>query len=1110
MIERISVCVVVGCLALAANGAAQGSHPILDAPGFQTNHEYLSPLPFEHADTASGGLTLRFTELALPGNGGRVLRFQRAYNSKTNQWTYGIEGVALFVSSVWPAESPLSADPDPVLHTVDGGDHVMAFQLNPEPTVEGRRVMVDDQFRTFDRSSGTLWLPDGSKAIYSGNRLDTLYDAFGKVVLTVAWGTNSAEFHQYVSDTEYRTIGMTWSTCGGLACEPRTLTYDGNTWNYTRPEPGSPILRVDLPEGLSWVYDETPTTMTVTTPHGGWIEFAFEERMFENIPEWGEYVMTEVLTSRKTFDRDGQLEGTWTYTYDMPSPEFSNRTDITAPSGVVTSYYHEFVGPPGTGAPDYIGRTYLVTRRVVQAGTDVLEEENREYGLVPVYLGSLPELTRRTITRGTDTFTTEYCYSAASYGDFHRPNKVIETGELQRTSVRQYLHSTDVPIAAPYVVGMLTSDHVTVGASATCETDPVGGTTVAAARTYNAVTGFVESETVSGVTTTFTPDALGNLERITRANGSWVQQGFSRGQVSSVTTSEPGYQISRVINPDGTVASETQAGRTTTYSYDALGRPTVIDPPGNAAGAATAYDPAGTTVTTTRGISQVVTTVDGFGRVIRTVDSAGVQTETEYDAEGRVTFASLPYTGSAPVGTSTTYDDLGRVRQETHADGTFRQYTYNGNTLTIRDENGRNTVLTRQAFGHPDDVRFTAIADAAGQTWTYGYTAAGQLESVAGPGGVTRTWTYDTNELLRSETHPESGTVTYNTYDAAGLLTQKTDARGQVTSYTYDGNDRLKTITSGGSTTTITYEAGSDNLASTTVDGVTSTFAYDDAGRLRTRTDTVDGKPFAVVFDYDGNDNVTQITYPTGRKVAYAYGPESRLTRVFNPSTNADYASAFTYHASGALTGYTAGNGIPTTIAYDPTRYWITGITSGEMSLGYGTYDGVGNVGTIADPHAGNQTFTYDVLDRLASATGGYGSIVFAYDAHGNRQVPGTYVYEAGNPFRLQSVDGGASTMTYDGNGNLATGPNAAFSYTPANLLASSTVGPTQTSFAYDADAWRVKKAVAGGATVYYVRGPTGQLLMEWTNSSPVATVREYVYAGSRLLAVLTGDVPPK
>jgi hypothetical protein len=66
------------------------------------------------------------------------------------------------------------------------------------------------------------------------------------------------------------------------------------------------------------------------------------------------------------------------------------------------------------------------------------------------------------------------------------------------------------------------------------------------------------------------------------------------------------------------------------------------------------------------------------------------------------------------------------------------------------------------------------------------------------------------------------------------------------------------------------------------------------------------------------------------------------------------------------------------------------------------------------------------------------------------------------------------------------------------------------TQYAYDADAWRVKKAITGGATTYAVRGPNGQLLTEWTNTSPTALARDHVYAGTRLLSVVSRHVPPK
>jgi len=61
----------------------------------------------------------------------------------------------------------------------------------------------------------------------------------------------------------------------------------------------------------------------------------------------------------------------------------------------------------------------------------------------------------------------------------------------------------------------------------------------------------------------FTNDAHGNVERVTKANGKWTRYTYEWGVVQDTIT--PAHTTTRVINPDGTVASETQAGRTTTF-----------------------------------------------------------------------------------------------------------------------------------------------------------------------------------------------------------------------------------------------------------------------------------------------------------------------------------------------------------------------------------------------------------------------------------------------------------------------------------------------------------------------------------------------------------------
>jgi YD repeat-containing protein len=391
---------------------------------------------------------------------------------------------------------------------------------------------------------------------------------------------------------------------------------------------------------------------------------------------------------------------------------------------------------------------------------------------------------------------------------------------------------------------------------------------------------------------------------------------------------------------------------------------------------------------------------------------------------------------------------------------------------------------------------------------------------VTGPGGTgNRTWAYDSRQLLSSETHPESGTTSYQ-YDSAGLLTLKTDARSVQFSYSYDGDGRPTSVVASrnaNETTTFTYRPGLNELGSVSVsaqDGlVTTAFVYDSAGRVTTRTETVNaivpGAEFEVRYEYDSVDNLTAVTYPSGRKIGYEYDSEGRITRVFYPGASGSIASEFQYHPSGAMTAYRAGNGVLTTVAIDSLRYWVNSITIGTWQLTYG-HDAVGNVTSIGDTRsAHNQSMTYDAVDRLKTANGVYGSMVFDYDAQGNRVSgsTGTYGY-SGN--RLTSFNG--MPMTYDAVGNLLTeGAQASFTYRGDNLPSQVVVGATITRFLYDADQWRVRKATDGQPATHYVRGAGGQLLSEWRNTSVSgAIVRDYVYAGSRLLAVWTSAMNPK
>ena len=995
-----ALCVALLCVLASSTLAHAQGGSVADEGGAQDNRNYLQLLPFESIDTSSGNVMLSFTDLELPGNAGRKLRFTRLFSNglgtvaTDRRWRFSISGLPMRVRSLTTADNGVPGDGIllnqtycPELEMPDGKIQRMVFTETPSIST---RTCMTPTFWKFDRQLRWLLVPDGTVASYGADgRLTAIWDAFFNVT-TLAYGPSTLTVRQSLGQGQERVIEFVMDDAAAM---PVSMTFGERTWQYDYQQSGT-LSDVTPPIGPGWAYayEGSGKIQQVTTPQGGRVTYEYEWIPFPR--ESGDTHQVHTVKTRRTFG--GDLEGTWQFAYPTNLTNTSG-TIVTLPSGATVTHLYAQSGAEGSPA---LASKWVLYSRVLRAsaGGPPLEEESRSY--IPLKAARpdkewyVNALSSRTITREGATYTIEYIYDLqadATLINYHHPSRIAETGESGATSRTKYLSYRHFN-GGPYIVGLPDTERT-----------EVAGQTLIRSWTYEDATGFLKSETRYGITTRFVRDDFGNVETATKANSKWTSYRYSWGQVADVI--KPRVVTRREINPDGTVASETMGGRTTTFTYDALGRPLTVQKPGedptpNAT--VTAYDnTSGQWTTVTRGGSSTTTTFDGFGRPTRTENGVGVRTHRTYDAEGRIRYQSLLYSngvGQGDVGTTFTYDALGRIEREQHADGTFRRRVYAAATETIYDEENRRTILTRQAFGHPDDARLVALRDAksqsADQVWTYQYNAVGSLTRVTAPDGTQRNWGYDGRNLLVTETHPESGTVTYTEYDDAGVLKRKTDAKGTLFVYGHDENDRLSSIAAGGQTTTITYKAESDERDTVSVGNVLTQFDYNSAGQLSSRRDSLDGKSFQTRFEYDANDNLKMITYLTGRRVTYDYDGENRLTRVYNGHTPSNsYASGFTYHPSGALLSLFSG-GTQTTYTYDPLRYWLTSHTVGsDLQLGYSDYDGIGNVRTISDTRANmTQTFTYDELDRLATANAGYGPISFSYDVHGNR-VAANYVY---------------------------------------------------------------------------------------------------------------------
>jgi YD repeat-containing protein len=1102
--------------ALWAGPAA--ANEVFDARGFNRDRDYFNQLPYEHIDPLTGNLILTFTDLVLPGNAGFDLVIRRTYNSKiyrSNQpgtldedsWA-GV-GWTLHLGRI---RNPTAGVPGPV-EMADGSSHKLYNRLG------GQGGFISRDHWLYDKNTARLSLTNGlvytfGRPVTLGSGQQFLYvtrieDPFGNrvdVTYMTGAGLPPDGIASIVQDLggQQRTVTF---TAGGPRQSLQSMSYinQNRTWTYTTANTNSAgfslLTQVQPPEGPPWVYGYDTTAPVeneltqMTTPRGGIVFYAYSEvefRIGNPFP-----TRSRAVTGRSTAGRDVS-PGSWSYAYAQGSGR--DQTVITSPCVTTT---HTFLGVGNFGTQGAVWRIGLPSRIVTSTGGTVLQEETRNWAPSVAISGDeeivglnrdtdifVPLLASRRITRGERNYDTSYAYNTANFNDYARAATIGETGELTRTTSRTFRYGF-----TPYIVDRLGS-----------ETVNAGGTAFTKSYDYSNASGFMTAESIFGISRSFGLGSRGNVGSVTDGNGNTTAYAYSWGIVSQIAT--PQFTINRTINPDGTVASETRRGFTTSYAYDALSRPTAVQPPvGNAIG--TTYT--GSFVEVVRGPSRTRTNLDGFGRESDTDNNAGVRSNKDYDACGRLVFESYPFFGSASAAPHVAYqyDGLGRVTRKTHPDGKRIAYAFSaGVDVTVTDEENRVTFLDHSAFGDPAETRLTALRDAANQVTSYSYNALGSLTEVGAPGGVSRSFSYNARNELQAETHPESGTVTY-TYEANGNLDTRTDPAFGQSVYTYDGNNRLLFLNRPGGEhdVGIAYDA-SDNRTQLSQGGIVNTYAYDEANRMLGRTYAVNGQSFGSAYAYDGNDNLTTLSYPTGLQVRTTYDAENRITSVARVSPATNLATNFIYHASGAPLQFTAGNGIVHALAYDGRYRQRLYSASGVLAVTY-SYDGAGNVTGIDDARAGfDQGFGYDALDRLTGVSGlGAGS--FAYDAVGNRtrKVVGSATTNYGyTSQRLTSATGAEpdNAFQYDANGNMTRNQAGQYAYSPANMMLSATVGGAVTNYRYDGDDLR-RWAFDAVKHRYFIHGLGNQLLSELRQcpNGPVQSVTDYVYAGARLIAEL-------
>jgi RHS repeat-associated protein len=416
------------------------------------------------------------------------------------------------------------------------------------------------------------------------------------------------------------------------------------------------------------------------------------------------------------------------------------------------------------------------------------------------------------------------------------------------------------------------------------------------------------------------------------------------------------------------------AGDTTSYTYDADGRPyTEKDPQGRTTTAT--YNPVGQPAATTYS--------DGETGETYTYYPSGTQT------------GLLEKTTDASGTTSYTYDLDGRTSSVTNGAGLVLSYAYNPDSeLSSLTYPGNVTDTVTYAYNNMDQE--SSLKDWLGNTTSFGYDSAGRLSTVSLPNGVTESTTYDKDSQVSSITDTLGGSTlasfNYATpaRNADEEVMSETDAGTpgpSAQSYTYDA---LHRVTSDNSSS---YGYNAQSQLTTGPSGATQ--ALYPAGELcwsmtspppgSTCSATPAG---ATAYTFNQEGQRTQTTTPTASST-YAWNEHGQLTSTTTGASTVGY----TYNAAGLLsTRSQAGN--TANFAWDPvestnpllvddgTNYYIYGpdalpteqIGASSGTVDYYLHDQLGStrlLTTASGSVAGS--WTYDAWGNTVASTGGSG-----------------------------------------------------------------------------------------------------------------------------------------
>ncbi|MGF7036581.1 RHS repeat-associated protein [Paenibacillus mucilaginosus] len=1020
---------------------------------------YSVSLDAETISTLSGSLSVKQTDMVLPGRGGVSLALTRTYSSADAQFydmdiiDYSNGTKKQYLESLypigkgwgWDLSSVQTANGEHYLHMSGGG----VYQVNPYGSLISLKG-YPWQDLTFEKAAVTVGAETSANVLKSVHGSREYFGADGRLLrITDTYESNKIDFlyttHPVygkvlssITDSIGNTINITYS-------ETEVVLTKGNevvTYRKVKSYNGIELLsQVEDQMGRKTTYDYKladarfhlyaldPTAYNpyallrgITHPTGAKTEYVYESSPITRLTG-----NESVNQAYRILSREDQV------VLSNGTKQISNRKDITYSGDMGSSY-----------------DTDLFFEASVNDGKSVTTYQN-EKDAIPgdddVYY--TPKVTS---TAGNIRTVTE--------NEFDRTRRYTSP---KTTTVKTVRVDTGEESAA-----MKTSRTYDSYGNVLTSTDPMNVTTI---YTYKSPLYLLESET----------------RRITDSQSRYTEYGRNdKGIVTQVSIKEGGaagnivQQINYEIDDYGnarktsikdtnrTVVVDTEYGEGYQYAFPTKQSINVTDIDGAVSAVVKdyAYD-------------------KGTGKLTQYTDGRRSVTKYEYDKLGRVTKKTNPDNSTVQVA----YDD--KNNQIQYTDETGVQTVTKWNPLGQKVETGTREYSWYKAkdkFGYDAYGRLQWIEDALANRTTYSYDAWDRQMEVRYPDGGIARMDYDDVAKTLTKTDPENvypvketqdimGRTTKveaagkvmgsSVYDYAGQIREATDAMNGVSKYEYSATGKLTAVTNAKlEKTSYSYDMMGNLTTTTYPDGKIKEKWYDELSRVIQSKDA-NGK--VEKYYYDANNNVTKMIDRNGEvtEQKYEQGGRDFLTSSTAPGDTVTFA----YDTAGRRTRMTSNGTDITKYGYNPATGELVSVTYPDGKAIQYDYDAAGNRRGMVDPFGGTTYYTYDGKNRLktvgAVSQGLDPDITYSYNKNDllvesvqKNKVKSVYTYDRLRLDTLVQTSGngavvGSYDYGYDDNDNqvsrVENGVSQSYAYDKLNRIEkTSENGQTLQSYEYD------------------------------------------------------------